>query len=226
MWMAMKSTVIIKRFMDKRTLKDSFANSCNTSFSKYRSVVGYFRISGICVRICCLIRSCRARFGWQQEQLYTVNRMRTKARLCRLRSVRVIRWCLRFIWCLWQELSPINGVAMEPYVVDHVENDGGVPVKNYKGKEYGELLSASDAALLQDYMRGVVENGTGKTLNGQSYTAYGKTGSAEYNSAGDSHGWFVGYGSKRRVQRHCDCSGCRRWRFRKPVSRACDKTDF
>ena len=89
-----------------------------------------------------------------------------------------------------------HGVAMEPYVVDHVENDGGVHVKNYKGKEYGELLSASDAALLQDYMRGVVENGTGKKLNGQSYTAYGKTGSAEYNSAGDSHGWFVGYGSK------------------------------
>ena len=47
---------------------------------------------------------------------------------------------------------------MEPYVVDHVENDGGVHVKNYKEKEYGELLSASDAALLQDYMRGVVEN--------------------------------------------------------------------
>ena len=29
--------------------------------------------------------------------------------------------------------------------------------RNYKEKEYGELLSASDAALLQDYMRGVVE---------------------------------------------------------------------
>ena len=57
-----------------------------------------------------------------------------------------------------------QGVAMEPYVVDHVENDGGVHVKNYKGKEYGELLSASDAALLQDYMRGVVENGTGKKI--------------------------------------------------------------
>ena len=89
-----------------------------------------------------------------------------------------------------------NGVAMEPYVVDYVENDGGVHVKNYKEKEYGQLLSESDAALLQDYMRGVVENGTGKALNGQSYTAYGKTGSAEYNSAGDSHGWFVGYGTK------------------------------
>ena len=81
-------------------------------------------------------------------------------------------------------------------MVDHVENDGGVHVKNYKEKEYGQLLSESDAALLQDYMHGVVENGTGKALNGQSYTAYGKTGSAEYNSAGDSHGWFVGYGTK------------------------------
>ena len=46
-------------------------------------------------------------------------------------------------------------------------------------------------------MRGVVTDGTGQKLNGQSYEASGKTGSAEYNSNGDSHGWFVGYASKK-----------------------------
>ena len=33
-------------------------------------------------------------------------------------------------------------------------------------------------------------------MNGQNYTAAGKTGSAEFTSAKDSHAWFTGYASK------------------------------
>lgn len=36
-------------------------------------------------------------------------------------------------------------------------------------------------------------------VNGQSYTAYGKTDQQSDNSAGDSHGWIVGYGNKRKA---------------------------
>ena len=57
-------------------------------------------------------------------------------------------------------------------------------------------MSESDAAVLQEYMSAVVQYGTATALSGQSYSAAGKTGSAEYDSAGNSHGWFVGYGSK------------------------------
>ena len=45
-------------------------------------------------------------------------------------------------------------------------------------------------------MEGVVSEGTASALSGQSYDAAGKTGSAEYDEQGHSHGWFVGYGSK------------------------------
>ncbi len=89
-----------------------------------------------------------------------------------------------------------EGTAYTPYLVDHTEAEGGATVRRYRPSKYGELLSSSDAQLLQQYMTGVVQYGTGTLLSGQSYQAAGKTGSAEYDSEGNSHGWFVGYGSK------------------------------
>ena len=86
---------------------------------------------------------------------------------------------------------------MRPYVVDHTENDKGVVVKEYSPSVYGTLLSEDDASVMQEYMKGVVSEGTGTKLSGQSYTAAGKTGSAEFtSSSGDgTHSWFVGYAS-------------------------------
>ena len=60
--------------------------------------------------------------------------------------------------------------------------------------EYGTLLSAEDASLMQTFMREVVEDGTGERLLGQSYAASGKTGTAEFSTSSKaSHAWFVGY---------------------------------
>ena len=43
-------------------------------------------------------------------------------------------------------------------------------------------------------MEAVVEEGTATKLAGLSYTAAGKTGSAEYNTIKeDSHAWFTGF---------------------------------
>lgn len=88
-----------------------------------------------------------------------------------------------------------NGVLMKPYVVDHTENEAGVVVKSYEPAVYDEeFLSADETAVLQEYMAYVVTNGTGAKLNGASYTAAGKTGSAEFsNDKSQSHSWFVGY---------------------------------
>lgn len=43
-------------------------------------------------------------------------------------------------------------------------------------------------------MADVVEEGTASKLSGLSYTAAGKTGSAEFNAVkADSHAWFTGF---------------------------------
>lgn len=86
-----------------------------------------------------------------------------------------------------------DGVLMKPYVVDHLENYEGSVVKQFKPSEYGALVSAKEAKEIRKMMKEVVESGTAAALSGRSYTAAGKTGSAEFDSSKSSHAWFVGY---------------------------------
>lgn len=86
-----------------------------------------------------------------------------------------------------------QGVLMQPYLIDRVENYAGEEVDTTEPEAYRTLMSNTEANLLSDLMAGVVTSGTAQALNGRGYTVAGKTGSAEYNEAGDSHSWFVGY---------------------------------
>lgn len=87
-----------------------------------------------------------------------------------------------------------DGVLMKPYVIDFVENSMGSVVKQFSPSSEKRLISSEEAAALKELMRGVVEEGTASRLKGLSYTAAGKTGSAEYNTVkGDSHAWFTGF---------------------------------
>ena len=87
-----------------------------------------------------------------------------------------------------------DGVLMKPYVIDRVENDAGHVIKSYYPDSYGQLMDVSEAEILKGLMTAVVEGGTASKLSGQSYTAAGKTGSAEYNDTKtDSHAWFTGF---------------------------------
>lgn len=87
-----------------------------------------------------------------------------------------------------------NGTLMRPYVIDHVENSTGNVMKQFSPDSYRQLMSEKDAGILKDLMTHVVEEGTASKLSGLSYTAAGKTGSAEYNTVKeDSHAWFTGF---------------------------------
>ena len=69
-------------------------------------------------------------------------------------------------------------------------------VKSTKPTVYKELMTASEAATLKNLMAEVVNRGTGTQLSGESYSAAGKTGSAEYYGADGSiktHSWFIGF---------------------------------
>ncbi len=87
-----------------------------------------------------------------------------------------------------------KGILMKPYVIDRVVNEEGNLVKSFKADDYGRVMSEKEALALTELMTSVVENGTATKLDGLSYTAAGKTGSAEYNNVkGDSHAWFTGF---------------------------------
>ena len=87
-----------------------------------------------------------------------------------------------------------DGQMMKPYVIDRVENYKGALVKQYNKTVVGNVMTVDEADFLTQLMTGVVENGTASKLSGLSYTAAGKTGSAEYNGVKeDSHAWFTGF---------------------------------
>jgi len=87
-----------------------------------------------------------------------------------------------------------DGVLMEPYVVDYVESSGKSRIKTYSPVSYGQLIKPDEAQALKGLMSDVVQEGTASRLKGLSYTAAGKTGSAEYGTVkGDSHAWFTGF---------------------------------
>ena len=86
-----------------------------------------------------------------------------------------------------------NGKLMKPYMIERVENSEGTVIKQFNSDSYGNLMTENEASILTDFMEEVVATGTGKKLSGLSYTAAGKTGSAEYNAEGDSHSWFTGF---------------------------------
>ena len=88
-----------------------------------------------------------------------------------------------------------GGTLMEPYLVEKVTNHTGREISKNVPKSYRKLMSSDEAAKLKEYMRAVVDEGTGMLLSGQVYTAAGKTGTAEYSmeDGEKTHSWFMGF---------------------------------
>lgn len=88
-----------------------------------------------------------------------------------------------------------GGTLMEPYLVEKVTNYNGAEIRKNVPKSYRKLMTSDEASQLKEYMRAVVDEGTASLLSGQSYTAAGKTGTAEYSmdDGEKTHSWFIGF---------------------------------
>lgn len=86
-----------------------------------------------------------------------------------------------------------GGTLMKPYLIDSVENAGGEKIKKFMPAAYGNLITAGEAETLTGLMRGVVTDGTGSAVRTDAYTVAGKTGSAEFETGKETHGWFTGF---------------------------------
>ncbi len=85
-----------------------------------------------------------------------------------------------------------DGKMMQPYFVDHIENDAGTTIKTYKPKQMDLLLTTRETEIMKEFMTAVVQEGTATSLRNSGYTVAGKTGSAEYGTKkGSSHSWFI-----------------------------------
>ena len=86
-----------------------------------------------------------------------------------------------------------GGVLQHPYILNKVVSHDGDVVKTFTSDGTETLMSAQEAQTLTDLMKQVVQEGTASKLKGLSYTAAGKTGSAEFDRESDSHAWFTGF---------------------------------
>ena len=88
-----------------------------------------------------------------------------------------------------------DGVMMEPKLVNEIIDKNGNTVKTIQPKEIRRVVNSSDAAIIKDYMKGVVDdklNSSWSFFKGTN--AGGKTGTAETGVDGDTpHSWFIGF---------------------------------
>ncbi len=92
-----------------------------------------------------------------------------------------------------------NGILMNPHIVLNTTNDAGNIIERFSDSKYGKLFNETEVNRLREYLRAVVEYGTGTNVNGGNYTAFGKTGTAQtsdskYKEINNS--WFVGFAEK------------------------------
>lgn len=85
-----------------------------------------------------------------------------------------------------------DGILMEPYVIDEIQNADGSVLEKYTPVSYGSLMTGSEADRLTEMMKAVVDYGTGYRLSDRNYDAAGKTGTAEVVGRGNN-AWFVGF---------------------------------
>ncbi|MBQ1947339.1 MAG: penicillin-binding protein 2 [Clostridia bacterium] len=87
-----------------------------------------------------------------------------------------------------------DGVMMTPYITDQI-TVRGFSVMRHSAKAHQTVMKESTARTIREYMRAVVENGTGTSANSKHAVVYGKTGTAE-NETDKTHAWFVGFAEK------------------------------
>lgn len=172
-------------------LLDSFTNSCNTSFASLGLTLEEKGLTEICNRA---LFNRKVPFDLPTEKSYfTLGTDASDAEVMETVIGQGKTLATPLQMALIAAAVDNGGKALRPYVMDRVVNDEGRFVKDLSTETAISIMSVNDADLLKAYMRDVVTDGTGRALQTDAYTAYGKTGTAEYNAAGDSHAWFIGF---------------------------------
>lgn len=89
-----------------------------------------------------------------------------------------------------------DGVMMKPYLVQQVTTSKGAAVKTIAPEAVGQIISKDTSAVIKDFMRTVVQQGTGVNASIPGIQVCGKTGTADHHDEGSQaapHSWFIGF---------------------------------
>lgn len=177
------------------TIVSSFANSCNASFANMGTLIDNDKLMNTCNGLL-FNKDLPVEFISKASKFSLSNSDST---------------ALTMETCIGQGntlVSPLHlamisaavcndGVAMKPYLVDHVESIDEVIVRENEPKKYKTFFNESETEFLRTLMSAVVSDGTASYLSGQSYFAAGKTGTAQVSDSSDqTNSLFTGYATK------------------------------
>lgn len=87
-----------------------------------------------------------------------------------------------------------DGKMMEPNIVSKITDSDGKTIKEFQPQTAATVTTPEIASLVKEYMKGVINEGTGTKAKMWSVQVAGKTGTADHDD-GDKipHTWFVGF---------------------------------
>lgn len=172
-------------------LMESFAKSCNTSFSSIGRELDINAFRSLCEdflynkELPVAMASKPSRFELKEGSSGIKEKMQT--------SIGQGNTLVSPLHNLMIASAVANkGVMMRPYVVDRIESFSGRMVKGYVPQEYAAPMTVTEADYLKRLMKEVVTEGTADELKSLKVSAAGKTGSAEQEGK-PAHAWFIGF---------------------------------
>lgn len=175
----------------EQTLKEAFANSCNTAFANIGTVLDISAYRSLC-------DSMMFNTTLPVDFAYKKSSFVLDADSDEMEVTQTVIGQGKTLMTPLHNAMLVAGIAnggnvMVPYLVDQVENYHGNIISKTTPKLYQSIMTSDEAEILTEYMEEVVQSGTATALKNSNYSAAGKTGTAEVSSNDKAHAWFVGF---------------------------------
>lgn len=171
-------------------LKQAFAVSCNTTFAKLGDILGVDKLTLVSERV-----------GFNKDVKYPLEYNKSTFSLSNESTQdEIVQTSIGQGKTLTTPFEMVRivsaiangGVLMQPYILDHIEDNKGNTLKKYMPQKESQLFSYEVSKQLVDMMVEVVNSGTAQTAKINNILVAGKTGTAEIDNK-SPHSWFVGF---------------------------------
>ena len=175
-----------------QSLKEAFANSCNSAFAKIGSELDWDEFYEMCETF--FFNTTLPSNVAAAKSQFQLDGSGSKSLIPQTSIGQGDTLMTPMHNAMMAAMIANGGVLMKPYLVDRYESSSGSWKDKNSPELYNTMMSPDEVKVLTECMRAVVSDGSAaKGFATAKYRAAGKTGSAEYNAEKESHAWFIGF---------------------------------